>query len=77
MKEDKKKDSKVNGEAVVDSSNDVHVTQHLDRDPNDPRNVEPTPVLPSLDDPKMQGPEHGRVSNDNDFSEEGQHGPKI
>lgn len=55
----------------------AHVTQHLDRDPNDPRNVAPTPVLPSLDDPKMQGPEHGRVSNDNDFSEVGQNGPKI
>lgn len=29
---------------------EVEVTLHLDRDPNDPRNQEPTPVLPSLND---------------------------
>lgn len=28
----------------------VDVTVHLDRDPNDPRNVAETPSLPSLDD---------------------------
>lgn len=28
-----------------------HVTVHLDRDPNDPRNAVPTPKLPSLNDP--------------------------
>lgn len=26
------------------------VTVHLDRDPNDPRNVKPAEALPSLDD---------------------------
>lgn len=54
------------------SDNETKVTQHLDRDPNDPRNAAPTPNLPSMDDPSQQGPEHGRVGNDNDQSAEGQ-----
>lgn len=30
--------------------NAPEVKQHLDRDPNDPRNVKPADKLPSLDD---------------------------
>lgn len=40
---------KVEEEGVVYANAD-NVTQHLDRDPNDPRNQEPTPALPSLND---------------------------
>lgn len=56
---------------------DEHVVQHLDRDPNDPRNAAPTPQLPSLDDKQTQGPEHGRVSNEDDQTDVGQNGPKV
>lgn len=31
-------------------NNETIVEFHLDRDPNDPRNAAPTPVLPSLND---------------------------
>lgn len=33
-----------------------HVTVHLDRDPNDPRNAVPAEQLPSLDDESQQTP---------------------
>lgn len=58
-----------------DLSNDVHVVQHLDRDPNDPRNAEPARNLPSLDEESQQGPAHGRVSNDADHTETGKNFP--
>lgn len=64
-------------EAKTVAAGDPHVTQHLDRDPNDPRNAAPTPQLPSLDEDSMQGPEHGRVSNEDDQSAEGQNGPNV
>ena len=49
----KDKDSKnppVNEPVSPPVQEDEHVVQHLDRDPNDPRNAEPTPKLPSLND---------------------------
>lgn len=36
---------------------ETKVTQHLDKDPNDPRAFEPTPDLPSLNDPGQSGEE--------------------
>lgn len=62
--------------AQAAQADDLHVVQHLDRDPNDPRNAEPTPVLPSLDHKSQQGPEHGRVSQEDDHSSVGQNGRK-
>lgn len=35
----------------ADQVSEEHVQYHLDRDPNDPRTKEPTPKLPSLNDP--------------------------
>lgn len=63
--------------AQAEQAGDLHVTQHLDRDLNDPRNATPTPQLPSLDDKSQQGPEHGRVSNEDDHTETGQNGPNV
>lgn len=57
--------------------NETKVTQHLDRDLNDPRNAEPTPQLPSLNDEGQQGPAHGRVSNEDDHTPAGQNGPNV
>lgn len=48
MAEAKKKAKAPEGTPVV--LKDVEVVQHLDRDPNDPRNVKPADKLPSLDD---------------------------
>lgn len=43
------KKKKVEVSDVVEDSS-THVTQHLDRDPNDPRNRAEAEALPSLDD---------------------------
>lgn len=75
--EEKKAADENTVQAPAPAEGNEHVTQHLDRDPNDPRNATPTPVLPSLDDKSQQGPEHGRVGNDNDHSESGQNGPNV
>lgn len=64
-------------EGDVTDQGDLHVVQHLDKDPNDPRNAAPTPVLPSLDADASQGPAHGRISQEDDHSEAGQNGPNV
>jgi hypothetical protein len=37
-------------EVQFENANGVQIVEHLDRDPNDPRNREDTPKLPSLND---------------------------
>lgn len=46
----KKTEAADNEKVIVMEVLGVEVTHFLDRDPNDPRNVGPTPLLPSLDD---------------------------
>lgn len=43
-------DAPYEGSNAPDENGEPHVVQHLDRDPNDPRNAVPTPKLPSLND---------------------------
>lgn len=77
MTKKKTDDDQLQDPQVQAASQNEHVTYHLDRDPNDPRNAAPTPQLPSLDDKETQGPAHGRISNDGDQSAEGQNGPNV
>lgn len=69
--DDAKKDTR-NDENVTAEEAKTHVTEHLDRDLNDPRNVAPASNLPSLDHESQQGPEHGRIGNEGDHSAKGQ-----
>lgn len=51
-----KEDTTPKADVVLEGANNdapdaPHVTLHLDKDLNDPRNAAPTPTLPSLNDP--------------------------